>query len=251
MFDIRITVGKIDYEKTIASLFPAVLNKCRELKDPNLLLRLFLELEEDALTVLLDILERLSEHAKRELLYQFLNAYRNVMTVKFNEFLQNNTLGRNFSVQNLYIEQTGETLELIGKNVSIDYAGLLECEEVNSKINETVASFIGFGGVGKLFAQHAGNALKAAAGNMPEETEKLGLKLIQREDMREKIRNLAQEALQKKELAMELKSLSFVQVPDGDLIYAEVPDTIKITPELEAELIKALAGYISLHCIIN
>lgn len=251
MFDVRITAGEIDYEKTIASLFPEVLNKCGEIQNPNFPLRLFLELGEDALTVLLGILERLSEHAKRELLYQVLNSYRDVVTVKLNEFLQNHSLGRNFSVQNLYIEQTGDTLELIGKNVSIDYAGLLESEEVNLKINETVASFIGFGGVGKIFAQHAGNALKAAAGTMPEETEKMGLKLIQKEDMREKIRNMAQEELQKKGIAVELKSLSFVQVPDGDLIQAEAPEAIKITPELEAELIKALAGYVSLRCIDN
>ena len=56
MFDIRITIGTIGYEQTITALFPAVLEKCRGIQDPNLLLRLLLELGEDALPVLLGVM---------------------------------------------------------------------------------------------------------------------------------------------------------------------------------------------------
>ena len=70
MFDIRITIGTIGYEQTITALFPAVLEKCRGIQDPNLLLRLLLELGEDALPVLLGVMERLQGKAKQELLCQ-------------------------------------------------------------------------------------------------------------------------------------------------------------------------------------
>ena len=67
----------------------------------------------------------------------------------------------------------------------------------------------GIGGLGKLFAHHAWNALKKAAEDSPEDIENLGLKLLQREEIRSKLLELAQEALNKKGLALELKTLSF------------------------------------------
>lgn len=49
MFDIRIAVGRIGFEKTMKACFPAALDKCREIRNPSFLQRLFLELGEEFL----------------------------------------------------------------------------------------------------------------------------------------------------------------------------------------------------------
>lgn len=247
MFDIRITIGKIDYEKTIISLFPAALDKCRTLQNPSLLFRLFLELGEDAMPVLLGIMQQLPESAKQELLCQFMNNYHKVLTDKLNEYLQEDTLGKNFKILDLYIKQTSEGLELIGEGISIDYKTLLESENVRFKINKTASdALINFGGIGKIFANHAGDVLKKAVETVPRETEKLGLKLIQRQDIKDKLKNLAQTMLQKKELILELKTLSFIPVCDVVAVQSDkiVSRTIKISSKLETQLVKALAAYL-------
>ncbi|MEY8426616.1 hypothetical protein AALA00_02625 [Lachnospiraceae bacterium 46-15] len=246
MFDIRITIGTIGYEQTMTALFPAVLEKCQGIQNPNLLLRLFLELGEDALQVLLGVMERLPEGAKQELLCQCMNAYRTVLTEKLNEYLQTDVWGRNFVIRSMYIEFTGEGLELVGEGVSVDLRALLESERTQEKIHEAAAAFIGSGSIGKIFGSCAGSMLKQAAKAVPEETEKLGLKLLQREDVKNKLMGLAQAALEKRGLDLELKSLSFLTVCDADVIQDNraVPGTLQIPPELEEELIKALAGYL-------
>lgn len=244
MIDVRITVGEIGYEKTITTLYPAVMDKCRELRDPNLLVRLFLELGEDVLTVLLGIMERLSESAKHEFLCQCMNVYRTILTDKLNEFLQGNTWGRNFVIQSLYVERTEDRLELVGKGVNVDYKALLEREDVQSKINETAVSHLGK--LGGFFAEHAGNALKKAAEAAPEKTEELGLMLLQRESVKGRLLSLAQTALDKRELALELQTVTILAAEAADTSRDAQADvhTLKISPELETELIKALGGYL-------
>lgn len=245
MFDIRITIGTIGYEQTVTALFPTVLEKCQGIQNPNLLLRLFLELGEDALQVLLGVMERLPEKAKQELLCQCMNAYRTVLTEKLNEYLQADAWGRNFVISSMYIGRTGEALELVGEGVSVDLRALLESERTQEKIHEAAAAFAGRGSIGKIFGSCAGSILKQAAKAVPEETEKLGLKLLQREDVKNKLMGLAQAALKKRELDLELKALSFWAVCDADAIQDDrAADALQMPPELEEELIRALAGYL-------
>ena len=105
MFDISITVENINFEKTISALMPGILQKCRKISKPNLVLRMLLEMEDDALTVLLGIMQRLSEDAKVELLCQLMNGYGEVLTEKFNEYLKKDALGRNFRFQSIYMRK--------------------------------------------------------------------------------------------------------------------------------------------------
>lgn len=244
MFDVRIKVGKVGYEKTITTLFPAILDKCWEHQASNLLFRLLLELGEDALPVLFGIIERLSEDTKKELTIQLMNGYHNALTDMFNGYLQKDSLGRNFTVQNIYIQQKDGVLELIGEGVNVDYKSLCSNDEIRSKINVAALSINGFGEAGKKFAYHAGNALRGVAGAIPWGTERLGLKLMQREEIKEKLIDLAQAALEEKGLQMELESISFVQACDQDVVSGKAFGDLKISDELETELIKALAGYI-------
>lgn len=250
MFDIRITVGEIDYEKTMKALFPGILAKCRELESRNTLIRLFLELGEDAVEILLGIMGRLSDAAKQELLCQCMNGYRPVLTDRINEYLQTDSLGRNFVIRDIYMERTAGGLELLGEGVRVDYNGLLENEGVQSRLDAAAASVKGLGGLGKIFVQHTVKALKTAAKAVPEETERLGLKLLQKEEIRRKLCDLAQGGLQKRGLILELKGLSFVQGCDSEEegIVEIYSHSLRLTPELETELIKALAGYLHSSC---
>ena len=102
MFDISITVENINFEKTISALMPGILQKCRKISKPNLVLRMLLEMEDDALTVLLGIMQRLSEDAKVELLCQLMNGYGEVLTEKFNEYLKKGCIGGEISDFKVY-----------------------------------------------------------------------------------------------------------------------------------------------------
>ncbi|MDO4334196.1 MAG: hypothetical protein Q4C58_16140 [Eubacteriales bacterium] len=248
MFSIRVEVGKIGYEKTMTTLFPAALRKCRKLQSPNLLIRLFLELGEDAMPVLLGIMDKLPENAKQELLCQCMNSYRTVLTEKLNEYLRADDWGKNFVIQSIYMERTDDGVALVGDGVSVDYGTLLKNEDVRAKINNTAASFNGLGKVGKIFAPYAGNALKKMVEVAPEETEKLGLLLLQKEEIKQKLMGLARTALQKRELELELKELSIVPVEKADLIQdaGAAAKSLKISAELENELIKAIAEYLKM-----
>ena len=71
------------------------------------------------------------------------------------------------------------------------------------------------------------------------------MKLLQREDVKNKLMALAQTALEKRGLDLELKSLSFLAACDTDGTQCGGEGSgVRITPELEEELIKALAGYL-------
>ena len=107
-----LTVENINFEKTISALMPGILQKCRKISKPNLVLRMLLEMEDDALTVLLGIMQRLSEDAKVELLCQLMNGYGEVLTEKFNEYLKKDALGRNFRFQSIYMRKRNNGVEL-------------------------------------------------------------------------------------------------------------------------------------------
>lgn len=244
MFDIRIAVENINFEETISALMPGILQKCRKISKPNLVLRMLLELEDDALTVLLGIMQRLSKDAKVELLCQLMNGYREVLTEKFNEYLQKDVWGRNFRFQSIYMGKRNNGVELVGCGIQIDYLALLGEEEIREKIGDKAADFVGVGRFGKILARQAGNVLKTAVGAAPEEAEKFGLRLLQRDDIKERLLKLAQNVLEQKGLKMELKSLFLEQTEEEGLILENNSGTIEFSPELEQELIKALAGYV-------
>lgn len=244
MFDIRITVENINFEKTISSLMPAVLQKCREISRPNLVIRMLLELEDDALTVLLGIMQRLPEDAKVDLLCQLMNGNEKVLTEKFNEYLQKDMWGRNFRFERIYIEKRNSGIELVGRSVEIDYVELLANEELCETISDKAAGFVGFGRFGKILARQAGNVLKTVVGAAPEEAEKFGLKLLQREDMKKRFLKLAQNVLDQRGLEMELKSLFLEQPEKEEIILENNLETIEFSNQLEEELVKALAGYV-------
>lgn len=236
MFDIRITIGRIDYEKTMTSLFPMALSRCREIQEQNLILRLFLELGEDAVPVLLGLIGRISEAVRQELLCQCINSYRILLTDKLNESLRLNSWGKNFKIRSLRMEQTGESLALIGEGVSADYRALLASDGTQAKINEVV----GMGSFGKF----VGMALNKAVEVAPEETERLGLKLMQREDIKKKLLDLTQSALQKEGVEIELREISMMESDPMAIYCDDEKGWLKFSPELEAELLQALAEYL-------
>lgn len=64
MYQIRTLAEKIDYNQAFTVLLPNALEMCRGIKNPNMLLRLFLQLDQDAAAVLNGLMEELSPWAK-------------------------------------------------------------------------------------------------------------------------------------------------------------------------------------------
>ena len=67
MLSANIKITNIDYEKTFEQVFPLLREKISSLNSKNLIIRLFQKRDDAALSVLLDIMNRLTEDSKTEM----------------------------------------------------------------------------------------------------------------------------------------------------------------------------------------
>lgn len=98
MFQINLSIDRINYESILHTVFPTVLERVKEKDSNNLLFRLVRELDEDGEKVLQALMTHLPEDIKNELVCQCLNSYVGTLTRKLNEYLQADTWGRNFAI---------------------------------------------------------------------------------------------------------------------------------------------------------
>lgn len=171
MADIVITVGEIRYENTLNALFPRVLDRCRQLQNPNMLFKLFLELGEDAPPVMTGLIGYLPDSVKRELICQCVNGCHLTLTKALNEYLHSNEWGKSFLVQDISAVQEENRIKLVAHGV--------EAKE------------------GKLMPFLKG-------------VEQLAVMVLKKESVKSMLRELIQEALNKNGLMMELQSLDAV-----------------------------------------
>lgn len=70
MINARINISEIEYEKSLANLFPIGLEKCRKMENPNLAIRFLLKMGDTSMEAALGILNRMDEKNKGELISQ-------------------------------------------------------------------------------------------------------------------------------------------------------------------------------------
>lgn len=145
MIDIYFMISAIDYEATFRTVFPAVLNKCKQADASNVLLRLLAKLDETAEPVLQGIMRYFPQNIKDEFLCQCVNSFGPTLTEKLNAFLQTNSWGKNFVLDAVQVTRNEGKILLIAENVRADYKALLETDAVQDKVEEVVANFAGNG----------------------------------------------------------------------------------------------------------
>lgn len=244
MIDIYFTISAIDYEATFQTVFPAVLNKCKQADASNVLLRLLAKLDETAEPVLQGIMRYFPQNIKDEFLCQCVNSFGPTLTEKLNAFLQTNSWGKNFVLDAVQVTRNEGKILLIAENVRADYKALLETDAVQDKVEEVVANFAGNGLLAKLAAKAAKGALKAAGEMAPEELEKAGMILLRRPDIQERLLDMIGSALIHRGIAVTLSEISVEQSASDMLPQAYVQQKFSLSPELEDALLNALAEYL-------
>lgn len=244
MFDIFFTISAIDYEATIQTVFPTILNKCKQAESNNVLLRLLAKLDEFAQPVLQGIMRYLPQDIKDEFFCQCVNSFGPTLTGMLNTFLQTDSWGKNFALAAVQVAHNEDAILLIAENVHADFKALLETDTVQDKVEGVVANLAGNGFLAKLAGKAAKGALKAASEMAPEELEKAGMVLLNRPDIQEKLIGMIDKALNHRGIAVTLSKISVEQSASDTLSPVHIRQKFSLSPELEDALLNALAEYL-------
>lgn len=219
MIAVNIKIVDINYERTFQQIFPILKEKLGAVESKNLLIRLFQKLDNAALPVLLGIMERLPADTKDELLAMCLNTYSGRICEMLNVELAKHPYGKFLKIGWVSAVQEREALYLRIWQIKVDYKGLVK-EKVTGKMGQVASLLVG------------------------EKLEKLALELLWTEESRQKLIELAQDALGKYGFAMGLADIRMMKDTEeyGDFIEEEAH--LKLTDGMETDILDALAGYL-------
>ncbi len=219
MISVNIKVVNIEYEKTFQQVFPLLKEKLSMMQSKNLLIRLFQKLDDAALPVLLGIMERLPEGTKDELLAMCLNTYSGRICEMLNAELAKHPYGKFLKIGWVSIVQEREARYLRIGQIQVDYKGLVK-EKVTGKMGQVASLLVG------------------------EKLEKLALELLWTEESRQKLIELAQDALGKYGFAMGLADIQMMKDTEEYGDFSEEEAHLKLTDGMETDILDALAGYL-------
>lgn len=238
MLTATIQIKNIDYEATFRHIYPAISEKVMEWNTKNMIIRLFQQLGDASLPVLISLLYQLSESTKNELLVRILNSYAPVLREKINEEFKKDDWGKCFNIGSLSVDrQTVEQRDYIILTVShveVDYHALLNHDKVSNALN---------GYLGR-FSHIAKSAANLAATLAPDTLERTGLDHLWGEENKRRLINLIKNALNKYGLEMELEDIQLIQDEKMGDDSIEVKQPLILTEEMEADIISALANYL-------
>lgn len=219
MISVNVKVVDIEYERTFQQIFPLFKEKLDAIQSKNLLIRLFQKLDDAALPVLLGIMERLPEGTKDKLLAMCLNTYSVRICEMLNEKLAKHPYGKFLKIGEVSIVQEREALFLWIGQILVDYSGLVK-EKITGKMGQVASLLVG------------------------EKLEKLALEFLWTEESRQKLMELAQDALVKYGFVVGLADIQMMKDTEeyGDFIEAEAHPTL--SDEMETDILDALAGYL-------
>lgn len=258
MIHANITFKEVHYEKSFANLFPTGMQKCSKMENPNLAVRFLLKMGDASMTAALGILNLMDEKSKGELLCGLVNLYCREILSALNGLLEKDELGRNICIGDIYMAQDIEgRLSLIGRNIKIDYSGLMKNDTVKQKIGDYAGKTIKktiFGGsdaLRKVVEDTAGSVAEFAVGVAPDMVEKKALSVMNQNENKNRLLHMAEQVLEEKGLCVGLEDFVFVQeTVSGTQDKAVVEDAkerkFELSPALEEDLLGAVAGYLKM-----
>ena len=258
MINVRINISEIDYEKSFANLFPVGIEKCRKMDNPNLAVRFLLKMGDASMTAALGILNMMEEKSKGELLCGLVNLYCREILSALNELLQKDELGRTICISDIYMAQDSEgRLSLEGRNIRVDYSGLMKNDTVKQKIGDYAGKKIKktiFGGsdvLRKVVEDTAGSVAEFAVGAAPDMAEKKVLSVMNKEENKNRLLHMAEQVLEERGLFVGLEDFAFVremvsEIQDKAVVEDAKERKFELSPVLEEELLGAVAGYLKI-----
>ena len=217
MLAISIKADRIDYEKTLENLYPAIKERLAAAESQNMIIRLFQKLDDAALPVLLSFMGNLSETAKNELVAKCLKVCSARLDDMLNRELGKHPFGKCLRVGGVSGVCGNEGISLWLSQVYVDYKGLVK-EKLGGKIGG-IASFL-----------------------VSDKIEKTALELLWTDESKQKIIDLAKNALNQHGFVMELEDIQIrLDMEDVD-VSIEATESFGLSDEVEDEILDALAA---------
>lgn len=216
MISITAKIVNINYEETFQQIFPTMKEKLYSSNSTNMVIRLFRKLDDAALPLILNIMGRLPESTKYDILSVCLNMYSNKICEILNEKLTKHPYGKFLNVNNISIMREQESLYLWIGQVRVDYKGLAE-EKIPGRL----------GGIASLLAG--------------ERLEKMALELLGSEKSKRKLIELVQSSLDKYGLVMNLAEIQMLQDKQNIVDAVDTGEHLELTDEMTEDILDALA----------
>ena len=240
MLNAYIKIGSIDYENTMCNIYPLLSEKIASRKSKNLIVRLLQQLGDTAVPVLNDLMLRLPEDTKNEILISSVNAYSSELKEKVNKEFKKDKWGQFFEIGTILMIRRKYIILEIG-SVMVDYRELLKSEDVGSKIE---------GKLGVL-AHPVRSIANMAAFVAPDTIEKMGLELLLRDENKSRLMNLLRNVLNRYGIKI---GVDEIKIKQADTVRDEPGDKHRqfiMSEKTEDDIITALAGYLKDSAVKN
>lgn len=222
MLAATITIKQLDYEKTLQGIFPLLKEKLAGKESSHMTIRLFQKLDDAALPIALNVMRRLPNETKTELMVQILNTYSSQILNKLNEKLGKHAIGQYIHVGTFSIFEKDGVLYLWFGQIKADYGNI-----IRNFVPNRLGVLGGFAG--------------ALAG---ERLEERALKIIWNDETKQKSLKLARDVLDQYGIVMELDDIQLTKDTSEVSNAFEAENHLQLTEEMEMQILDALAGYL-------
>ncbi len=233
MLNITISVSAVDYDKTLASLFPLLSGRLASSESTSAVILLLRELGDAAVPVARELLRRLSAEMKAELTAAALSAAAPDIQAALNRLLAEKGLSGAVTLGAVTAQPSGAGLRLRVESVAVDYPALLRSPSLNGTLERH------FGALAAVFSRVGRMAVMLS----PAAVEKLLLELAMQPGNRQSLMAAGEKLLGRVGVFLTLADLQLERTaaqsaPTG----AAQPFTL--TPGQEQALLRAVAGYL-------
>lgn len=249
-----IAISDIEYEKCFRSLFPALARKIDAIENPGTAVRFMAKMGDDLLPVMLKIMDYISNEEKEKLFLGMIDLFQEPICTSLNRFLSNQEAGSGIRIGRIGAlkEEGGENLFLVITGVSIDYGLLVKTDLVNQNIDAYIDNLPRrtIPGGSSLFKGAAKLALRAGAKVVPEEMERKGIDLLNRQNIKEKVICIISKELKKAGLYLAVQDFSLKEdadteeEPNGVRMADDPGKSFKLPEEMEEILFNGGAQYL-------
>lgn len=204
MINVRVVVRNIDYDKTVAGVYPLLMEKCKEMEGPPLPVRFLLKMGHTARKAVCGILCKISDDTMGEVLCGTVWKYNQQILKKLNEFLEKYKIAKVGGIS--VTEGVKGQIALNLWDIQVDYKGFVHSSMGSQIIRNFAKQHMGMfsGAVGNMMETGA----KVVSGFMPK-FEKFMVSQLEKEKYKRKILESLYQFLESYQISLTLVEISF------------------------------------------
>jgi len=231
MLDIKLEIGRINYQKCVEALLPPLVEHCAAKQNPNALDSYLAGLGDDAVPAACAVLDKMSIDEKDKMVIWLIMSHEERLRSASNRHLEAFFKGPMVRIGRLIaLDQTGDGMSLLASEVEVDYEKLLHSPVVTEKIER-------IGGENSVLKGAAKMMLSMGRLMSPEGLEKQGLSLFNSRRVKEKLMGAVTGGLKQAGLDIEIADMT-AQISTGSL---PMNAAAQIPAGYEQELMDALS----------